>query len=278
MEGVEFTDVVRQRRMVRRYESGRGVERATVDHLLDLARRAPSAGFTQGGHFLVLETDADRSAFWAATADQADAPDGWLTGMRGAPVLIVVLSDRAAYERRYRRPDKQARSAHPGAPDPTLEQRWPVAYWDIDAGMAALLILLGAVDAALAACWFGVPTHRVDALRRRFGVPAELVPVGVVSLGYPAPDVNPRDAARDADPRSARAPDAQVREAVRAGHRPRRRSRTEVVSYDRYGSTDWSDAAGPTGHDDAGSASASAPASASEGGAGSPSPTGSDPA
>jgi hypothetical protein len=35
------------------------------------------------------------------------------------------------------------------------ESHWPVPYWDIDAGMAALLMLLTAVD-GLGACFFGV--------------------------------------------------------------------------------------------------------------------------
>ncbi len=58
-------------------------------------------------------------------------------------------------------------------------------YWDVDAGMAALLMLLTAVDEGLGACFFGVPAQRVDALRSAFGVPAGFRPVGVVSVGHP---------------------------------------------------------------------------------------------
>jgi nitroreductase len=54
--------------------------------------------------------------------------------------------------------------------------------------MAAMTILLGAVDHGLAACFFGVPTARWPALRAAFGVPPEFDPVGVVSLGFAAPD------------------------------------------------------------------------------------------
>lgn len=239
-------DVVRQRRMVRRYDPGRPIDRATVDHLLDLARRAPSAGFTQGGHFLVLETEADRAAFWTEATDRGGTADGWLTGMRGAPVLILVFSDRGAYERRYRHPDKQAHPADRAAPVRTLEQRWPVPYWDIDAGMAALLILLGAVDAALAGCWFGVPTDRVDAVRRRFDVPPGLVPVGVVSLGYPLADAQSRGTP------DGRGPDGGGQESAREvaeSRRPRRRPRTERVSYGRYGSTGWAGSVATPGSD-----------------------------
>ncbi|MDT4997540.1 MAG: hypothetical protein QOD45_1608, partial [Pseudonocardiales bacterium] len=47
---MEFADVVRQRRMVRTYDPDRPVPRATVQQLLGLAVRAPSAGHTQGWH------------------------------------------------------------------------------------------------------------------------------------------------------------------------------------------------------------------------------------
>ncbi|MEO6886040.1 MAG: nitroreductase family protein, partial [Jatrophihabitantaceae bacterium] len=62
-------------------------------------------------------------------------------------------------------------------------------YWDIDTGMAAMIMLLAAQDAGLGACWFGVPPDRWAALRSTFAVPATLTPVGVVSVGYPAADL-----------------------------------------------------------------------------------------
>src|SRR5215213_3353480 len=53
---------------------------------------------------------------------------------------------------------------------------------------AALLMLLTAVDEGLGACFFGVPPHLHDAVRAAFAVPNGRRPVGVVSVGYPAPD------------------------------------------------------------------------------------------
>jgi nitroreductase len=97
-----------------------------------------------------------------------------------APVLVVCLSDKDAYLDRYAARDK-------GWTDRD-EARWPVPYWDVDTGMAALLVLLTAVDAGLGGCFFGVPPERFDALRAAFDIPAGRTPVGVVSVGYPAPD------------------------------------------------------------------------------------------
>ncbi len=97
-----------------------------------------------------------------------------------APLLVVCLSHKDAYLDRYAEPDK-------GWTDRD-EAHWPVPYWDVDTGMAALLMLLTAVDEGLGGCFFGVPAEGVGALRDAFDVPATRRPVGVVSVGYPAPD------------------------------------------------------------------------------------------
>jgi nitroreductase len=177
---VEFQDVVLRRRMVRAYEPGRPVPAEVRDLLLANALHAPSAGFSQGWAFLVLEDGADRDRFWELLTEPGEEPDSWLVGMRTAPLLIVALSNKSAYLARYAETDK-------GWTDRD-EARWPVPYWDIDTGMASLLMLLTAVDAGLGACFFGVPPEETDRFRTGFGVPAEYTPVGVVSVGYRAPD------------------------------------------------------------------------------------------
>jgi nitroreductase len=177
---MDYTEVVRKRRMVRNYDPDRPVPRSVLTELLELAIRAPSAGFSQGWHFLVLETSEDRAAFWHAATDSTGDPDPWLRDMQTAPALIVAMSDKQAYLDRYAAPDK-------GWTDRD-EAHWPVPYWDIDTGMASLLILLGAVDRGLAGCFFGVPPHRHPQVKQAFGVPDRLSLVGVISLGHPAPD------------------------------------------------------------------------------------------
>src|ERR1700730_11849044 len=101
---MQFRDAVLNRRMVRSYDSERPVPRETIDELLRLAMRAPSAGHTQGWQFLVLDDITSREAFWAATADAVADP--WLARVQTAPVLIVVFSDQNAYLERYSEPDK----------------------------------------------------------------------------------------------------------------------------------------------------------------------------
>ncbi len=176
---MEFTEVVRGRRMVRNYDPARTVDRATIEALLELAIRAPSAGFSQGWHFLVLDSAETRSRFWELTSDGGD-PDSWLRGMLTAPVLVLSLSDKAAYLDRYAAEDK-------GWTD-RAEKHWPVPYWDIDTGMASLLIMLGAVDRGLSSCFFGVPPEHQTPVKQAFGMPDRLSIVGVTSLGYGVAD------------------------------------------------------------------------------------------
>ena len=105
---------------------------------------------------------------------------GWLTGMRRAPLLVVPHGSRDAYLDRYAEPDK-------GRTDRD-EARWPVPYWYVDAGFASLLMLLGAVDAGLGGCFFGIPAERIGTYRDAFDVPPEYTPIGAIAVGYPAPD------------------------------------------------------------------------------------------
>ncbi len=190
--------MLRRRRMIRKYDPDRPLPAEVVDRLLAAALRAPSAGFSQGWGFLVLQDPADRERFWAASTDSGDDgestdgadesaangavvdPEPWLADMRTAPLLILVLLEQG----RLPRPVRRTRQGLDGPG----RGHWPVPYWDIDTGFAALLIQLDAVDQGLGACFFGVPTEQIDAVRQAFGVPAEFHPVGVVSIGYPVPD------------------------------------------------------------------------------------------
>ena len=174
---MEFQDVVRKRRMVRSFED-RPLPREVVERILSNAQRAPSAGFSQGWAFVVLEGRDQTRSYWDAVGPDDPATFQWPDLYR-APLLIVCLSNKQAYLDRYAEPDK-------GWTDRS-EARWPAPYWDIDTGMAALLMLLTAVDAGLGALFFGVPPEKIGRLRERFGIPPELHPIGTVAVGYPKP-------------------------------------------------------------------------------------------
>ena len=173
---MELSQVVRRRRMVRRFDPERPVPREVLERILHAAQRAPSAGFSQGWDFVVLEGRGQTEAFWAATRDGGREPDAWLRGVSAAPALVLCLSDPGAYLDRYAEPDKVWTDRDPA--------RWPVPYWDVDTGMAAMLMLLTAVDEGLGALFFGVPPDRHPDVLEAHGIPRDRRLVGVVALGH----------------------------------------------------------------------------------------------
>lgn len=178
---MEFREVVGHRRMVRRFAQ-RPVPPDVVDRILDTGRRAPSAGFSQGLELLVLDTPATVAAFWETTSDPGF---GWEPDevAHGPTVLILPLPDAHRYVERYSQPDKVAFGMDE-------EDNWPVRFWEIDAAMSAMLILLAAVDEGLGGWFFGI-THGERELLDRFGVPEHLRPIGIIGLGYRAEDEEP---------------------------------------------------------------------------------------
>ena len=167
--------------MARSFED-RPIPPEVVDRMLKNAVTAPSASNVEGWAFLVLEGSEETGRFFDLTRRETY---GWPDLFR-APLVIVCLSSREAYLERYAQPDK-------GWTDRD-ESRWPVPYWDVDAGMAAMLILLTAEDAGLGALFFGVggPGSALrgatdfSAFRAAYGIPETYRPIGAIAVGYKA--------------------------------------------------------------------------------------------
>ena len=119
------------------------VEPERLRNLLDLARRAPSAGNVQAVELLVLDTPETVARYWDVTlAGPARASFGW-PGLLRAPVLVVVATAPEAYPRRYGEDDKSATGLGVGT------DAWAVPYWWVDAGAVVQNLLLAVVDAGL---------------------------------------------------------------------------------------------------------------------------------
>ena len=176
---MELWDVLKRRKTVRRFEQ-RPVPTDAVDRVVASVVHAPSAGYTQGNEYLVLDDPATVTEFFRITDD----PDEPLTDEEWAtlpPVVIVPLSNETAYVARYSEPDK----IEYGLDDAS---RWPVPYWDVDAGMASMLMLLVAVDEGLGAWFSGIAANEAEAMTR-FGVPETFRPIGWIGIGYAAETV-----------------------------------------------------------------------------------------
>lgn len=179
---MDLFDALARRHMVRAFRPD-PIEHALLERVLDAARRAPSAGFTQGVDLLVLEGSAQTASYWDTTlAPERRAGFPW-PGLLVAPVLVVVCADPAAYVARYAEADK----AHTGLGDGA--ERWAVPFWFVDAGMAAQNLLLAATAAGLGACLFGVFEHE-PAVCAAFGVPAGVRTVATIALGHPDPSAD----------------------------------------------------------------------------------------
>jgi nitroreductase len=169
---VEFREVVRRRRMVRNFQPDRPVPREIVKELIQTGLHAPSAGFSQGWAFMVIDEPEDLAKFWKATENDFNP------SVRTAPLVILPLAHKQAYLDRYAEPDK-------GFP-PNYEDRWRVPYWYIDTGFASMLMLLDVVDHGLGALFFSM----LDAgpLKANLGIPDEYDPVGGIAIGYRSED------------------------------------------------------------------------------------------
>jgi nitroreductase len=171
---MEFLQLVKRRRMVRRFQP-RPVPRETLLRVLEVARHAPSGGFSQGFDFVVLD-GADKVRWFFEVTNHPEFPYE-PQEFENAPCFVLAISNQPAYLERYSRPDKAKFGLQHA-------EAWPVPYWDIDTGMAVMLILLAAIEEGLGAVFFGIFWGE-EALLRGLGVPDGCRPIGVLALGYP---------------------------------------------------------------------------------------------
>lgn len=155
--------------MTRRFDQ-RPIETDVLDRVLANSQKSPSAGFSQGFAFLVLE-GADAKTFWEITSPRRG--DDFTT-----PTIIVPLANKQAYLDRYSEPDKAGFGLE-------KEENWPVPFWLVDTSFASMIILLSATAEGLG-CWFFGIFQDEEKLLKHFGVPDGFAPIGAIALGYPA--------------------------------------------------------------------------------------------
>jgi FMN reductase [NAD(P)H] len=175
---VDFKEILRRRRMVRAYEA-RPIPREVLDRIVATIRRAPSAGFSQGQRLVVVIEPERKRAIAGAVGEEFYVEQGFAPWISGAAALVVVCTREEDYHDRYRQPDKL---------DEGKEIEWPVPYWHADAGAAAMLVLLAAIDEGLAAGVFGIPAERMETVRELLRLPEDIAIVEVITLGYEAED------------------------------------------------------------------------------------------
>jgi nitroreductase len=167
---VALTEILARRRMVRAYRSD-PVPPDAIERIVATVRRAPSAGFSQGQRLLVV-TEQD-------TRDRIGDILGGRQWVSEAPVLVVVAVREDDYHERYTKPDKLVEGE---------EIEWPVPYWHFDAGAAAMLILLAAIDEGYAAGLFGVFVEAMAPFKQLLNIPDDIAVTCCITIGKPADD------------------------------------------------------------------------------------------
>jgi nitroreductase len=177
---MEFDEVVRRRRMVRNYVDT-PVDDTVLDRILDWAGRGPSAGFSQGVSFVVVTDESTRREIAVLAGEDDYVRQGFDPWISRAPVHVMICVRKGAYFERYRESDKDGEDGPKGT-----EEGWPIPYWWVDAGASMMLLLLAVVDEGLAAGFLGA--HNIDAIEELLQIPEDVSPVGIVTIGHPAPD------------------------------------------------------------------------------------------
>ncbi|HXL96122.1 MAG TPA: nitroreductase family protein [Streptosporangiaceae bacterium] len=180
---MEFAEVIKRRRMFRQFTS-EPLAPGTADRLLRAAERAPSAGFSQGYSFLVLDGAGQCAPLWKILADAVDAEHATadedpaeVVALSSAQLVIVPLACKDIYLKRYAEPDK-------GLIDEDTAG-WLIPWWYVDSGFTALLILLAVTNEGLGAQLFGFDHRTLPGFRAQYGVPEEWMPVGAIAIGHP---------------------------------------------------------------------------------------------
>jgi nitroreductase len=158
---MELDEVIRKRKMIRKYES-REVPEHLINKLIENAGKAPSAGHTQVQEFIVIKDQETKRKLRLASVNQEQVEEG--------PVLIVVCSNTSRSVGRY-------------------GQRGKEFYSTIDGAFASMLILLTATNEGLGAGFVGAFDD--DKVSEILGLPQDgsVRPVGIIAIGYP--DENP---------------------------------------------------------------------------------------
>lgn len=161
------------RRMCRCYID-KSVPRAVLLRVLEAARRAPSAGHSQGVRFAVVSCSQKRREIARAFGEDEFVERGFQPWLSVAPVHLVVAVSSDAYRERYALPDKKTRP-----------QEWPVPYQVMDCGKALMALYLAAEESGLACGYLG--PHAGPDLVEFLGLPEEWTFAGLVTIGYRDP-------------------------------------------------------------------------------------------
>ena len=167
-------EVIKARTSIRSF-TGKKLTEDQIHTLLDAAMAAPTGANIQPWRFIVITDDEIKAGLY-----QGEKHKHMVTT---AGAVIVVCGETT----RMVKPRDAAEDAEP------VER--PNNYWFEDCSAATENLLLAATALDLGAVWLSCyPTERiVDRIRAYLGIPANVTPLAIVPVGYPAETPEPKD-------------------------------------------------------------------------------------
>lgn len=180
----DFATLAKSRRSIRRY-TDQPVERAVIEHILEIAHWSPSAHNRQPFRFAVITTPPMKEQLARAMGNRLrqdlaadNAPVELIekdvarsyARITGAAVLIclcMTLRDMDTY--------------------PDEKRSWNEQVMAIQStAMAGQNLLLAAHELGLGACWMCAPLFCPEVVQAALDLPSDWQPQALITLGYPA--------------------------------------------------------------------------------------------
>ncbi len=153
---MDFFDTITSRAIVRKYQK-KNVPDNLIGVILHMANYAESAGNLQAWEFIVVKDDDAREQLYNATL-KSDA-------VKSAPVSIIICADTRKMSLKY-------------------QERGESVYAVQDTASAITVMILAAEMLGLGTNW--IRAFDEDRIKQVFGMPGDIRPMGVVTIGYPS--------------------------------------------------------------------------------------------
>ncbi len=169
MISLDGEEVIKSRRTIRKFTE-EDVSDETVRKIIEAGMLAPSAGNMQSWEFIIVR---DKTTKYSLSQEALGQPH-----VLESPVTIIVAANTKIAEKKY-------------------GSRGREVYCFVSAGAAIQNMLLMAVSLGLGAAWVG--SFKERSVQEILKLPAEVRPVGIITLGHPAdtPDMPKRRAYKE---------------------------------------------------------------------------------
>ncbi len=157
---MDAIEAILTRRSIRKYSS-RIITENTIKQLLETAFNAPSANNYQPWHYIIIN---DRKKL-----DAIPNFHPYSKMLCDASIAILVCGD--------------------------LHLEKFLGYLILDCSAATENILIAAHAKGLGACWLGIypQEERITGIKKLFNLPDHIIPISLISLGYPAEHIDRED-------------------------------------------------------------------------------------